>query len=50
MVDRCGGDKLRLQCYATELAAPKHRVVASYRARFLRDYIVADRPAITVTL
>ena len=44
MVDRCGGDKLRLQCYADESAAPQHMVVASDSARALRDYILADRP------
>lgn len=48
MVDRCGGDKLRLQSYAAEVAAPDHMVIASDRARRLRDYILADRPASTV--
>lgn len=42
MVDRCGGDRLRLQYYDPELAAPGAMVIASAEGRALRDLIVLE--------
>lgn len=47
IVERCGSDKLRLQRYAAEIAAPEAMVLASSEAEALLATVIADQQSVS---